>query len=166
MFVSAGSISTRGHVAVVQRPLERVEVVERHDPGRQRRVDLRTDRARAADDAAAVVGEDRQRLVDRAVVAPVHHRDLRSAGEVAGEAQDEPVGVGGRHRQLPLREPEPAGEFGADPGGVGRRQHRRQPDRCLVGDRVGDSPDTVARHRTGVAEAEVDVLDAVDVDES
>ncbi len=119
-----------------------------------------------ADDAASVVSEDRQRLVDRAVVTPVHHRDLRSPGEVAGQSQDEPVGIGGGRRQLPLRHPEPSGELGADPGGVGRRQHGRQPDRCLVGDRVGDSPDTVPRHRTGVAEAEVDVLDAVDVDES
>ena len=68
--------------------------------------------------------EHGQGLVDGAVVAPVHHRDPRPAGEVPGEAEHEPVGVGRRHRQLPRRQPEPPGQLLADPHRVRRGQHR------------------------------------------
>ena len=124
-----------GDVALGQPPVERVEVVERDHRRRRRDVDLRTERARPGDDPVAV--EHGERLVDRAVVAPVHHRDPRPAGEVAGEAQHEPVGVGGRHRQLPDGQPEPAGQLLADPDSVLRRQHRRDARARLAGDRLG-----------------------------
>ena len=116
---------------------------------------------RAIDLAGGV--EDRQRLVDRPVVAPVHHADLRAAGEVAGEAQHEAVGVGRRHRHLPAREPEPPGELAGDPRRVGGREHRRDAPLGLAGDRVGHLGERVAGHRAGVAEAEVDELVAVDI---
>ena len=109
--------------------------------------------------------EHGERLVDRPVVAPVHHADLRAAGEVAGEAQHEAVGVGRRHRHLPAREPEPPRELVRDPGRVGGRQHRGDAALGLTGDRVGHLRERVPGHRTGVAEAEVDVLVAVDIRE-
>ena len=49
---------------------------------------------------------------------------------MAGEAQDEPVGVGRRHRQLPARQAEPPGSSSGDPGGVLARQHRRDARRA------------------------------------
>ena len=89
----------RGDVAVGEGRLQGREVVEGHHPGRQGHVHLRAERAGAGDHLVAV--EHGQGLVDGAVVAPVHHRDLRPAGQVPGEAQHEPVGVGRRHRHLP-----------------------------------------------------------------
>ena len=105
-------------------------------------------------------------LVDRAVVAPVHHRDLRPAGEMPGEPQHEPVGIGGRHGHLPLGQPETACQFAAHPRRVLRRaaswSARSTPD----GRPRRRGPPAVTGHRTGVAEAEVDVLDAVHVEEA
>ena len=83
--------------------------------GGQRRVDLRADAARPGDDRAPSASSDHERLVDGAVVAPVEHEHLRPARDLAGEAQDEAVGVGGGQRDLPQRQPEPAGQLGADP---------------------------------------------------
>ena len=81
-----------GDVALRQTTVEGVEVVERHDRGRHGDVDLRPESARAGNHAALV--EHGEGLVDGAVVAPVHHRDPRPAGEVTGEAEHEPVRVG------------------------------------------------------------------------
>ena len=105
-----------GDVALGQPPVEGVEVVERHHGRRDGDVDLRTEGAGPGHHPVAV--EHGEGLVDGAVVAPVHHRDPRPAGEVPGEPQHEPVGVGGRHRQLPGRQPEPAGQLLADPDRV------------------------------------------------
>ncbi len=80
---------------------------------------------------------------------------------MAGEAQHEPVGVGRRRGELPLGHPEPTVEFVGDPRCVLARQHRR---RLSNGRR--QSTATVTGHGAGVTEAEVDVLDAVDVDEA
>ena len=151
-------------VAVGERGVERVEVVERHDPSGQRRIDLRSDRTRAGDDVSRRV-EHGERLVHGAVVAPVHHADLRATGEVAGEAQHEAVGVGRRHRHLPVRESEPPGELAGDPRRVGGRQHGGDAALGLAGDRLGHLGECVPGHRAGVAEAEVDELVAVDVGE-
>ncbi len=62
-----------GHVAFGQASVKRVGVVERHDRGRERDVDLWAEPARTGDDPVAV--EDGEGLVDGAVVAPVHDRD-------------------------------------------------------------------------------------------
>ena len=113
------------------------------------------------DDPVAV--QDGEGLVDGAVVAPVHHRDPGAPGEVPGEAQHEPVGVGGRHRELPGGQPEPAGQLLAHPGGVRRGQHRGQPAGRLAGDGLGDLGERVPGHGAGVAQAQVDVLETVDV---
>jgi len=90
--------SPHGDVTVRKRGVERVEVVERHHPGGQRWIDLRPDRSRTTDDRA-VRTQDREGLVDRAVVTPVDHGDLRAIGEVTDEAQYEPVRVVDRPTQ-------------------------------------------------------------------
>ena len=153
-----------GDVAVVQRPLQRVEVVERHHRVVERRVDLGADCPGRRTTWPGRPGSPR--LVDRAVVAPVHHRDLRPTREMPGEAQHEPVRVG--------RASSPTATSGARTGGpVPRRPRRRPPAGSIVVSPI-DAWRSIAsataqpwpRHRTGVAEAQVDVLDAVDVDET
>ena len=111
---------------------------------------------------APVLVEHGDRLVDRAVVAVVVDDDLAPAGDVAGEAEREPVRVRGRQRELPGRQPEPPGELLAGPDGVLGREHVGDAAAQLAldgGDRRGRA---VAGHRAGVAEAEVDVVVAVD----
>ena len=83
-----------GDVTAGQRPLERDDVVERHDRRRQRRVDRHADRAGPSDDPAVAV-ERHERLVDRAVVAPVEHQDPPAPGGQPGDPQGEAVGVRG-----------------------------------------------------------------------
>ena len=168
MLVSAGSISRHATSPSREPGVEGVEVVERHHRGGGGDVDLRSQRARPRDDpvARATVLEHAERLVDRAVVAPVHHRDPRPAGEVAGEAEHEAVGVGGRHRHLPPGQAEAAAELAGDPGGVRRGQHRGDPALGALAHRLGHRRQAVAGHRAGVAEAQVDEVDAVDVGEA
>jgi hypothetical protein len=107
----------------------------------------------------------RQRLVDRPVVAPVEDEHLPAAGDLAGEAERPAVRIGRGQRELPQRNGEAARELFSDPGRVLGREHRRRAAPCLVGDRLHHRLGSVPGHRAGVAEAEVDVLVAVDVDD-
>ena len=151
-----------GHVARRQRGAQRLDVVERHHPRGQCRVDLRPEAA-GSGHHRAVGPEDHERLVDGAVVAPVEHGHLRPAREVAGEAQHEAVGVGGAERELPRRQPEAPGQVAGHPGGVGRGEHGGDAVGGLACHGLGDERPGVAAHRPGVAEREVDVLDPVGV---
>ena len=69
-----------GDVAVRELALERLEVVELDDARRLGGIDRRPDAALARPDLA--VDERGDRLVDRAVVAPVEDEDLRPAGDL------------------------------------------------------------------------------------
>ncbi len=150
-----------GHVALRQPPVQGVRVVEGDDRRGLGHGHLRPQRARPWHDPVTV--QHGQGLVDRAVVAPVHHRDPGPPGQVAREPQHEPVGVGGRHRQLPGGQPEPAYQLVGDPRGVRGGQHRGDAARGLRGQRLGDLRERVAGHRAGVAQAEVDVVVPVHV---
>ena len=105
-------------------------------------------------------------LVDRAVVAVVVDDDLAAAGDVAGEPEREPVGVGGRQGELPGRQAEPARELLAGPDGVLGREHVGDAAAELALDGGDRRARAVAGHRPGVAEAEVDVFVAVDAGEA
>ena len=110
--------------------------------------------------------ERRERLVDRAVVAPVEDQDLRPLRHVPRQADGEAVGVGRRERRLPEGQAEPARELFADPDRVLGRQHERDAAPRALGDRRDRGRGRVAGHRAGVAEAEVQVAPAVDVGEA
>ena len=150
-----------GDVAGREGLFERRDVVELDDLGRQVHVDRGADVAGTrAGDAAGADGDER--LVDRAVVAPVEDQHLGPPGDVAGDAQGEAVGVGRRHRDLPEGQAEAAGELLGHPGGVGRRQHGGHALLELLLDGAHRGLGRVARHGAGVAQAEVEVLVAVD----
>ena len=104
-----------------------------------------------------------ERLVDRAVVVVVVDDDLRPARDVAGQAQGEPVGVGGRDRELPPRQAEPPAELVARRDRVLDREHEGDPAPELALDSSDRRTRRVAGHRAGVTEAEVDVVVSVDV---
>ena len=150
-------------VACAERLLERVEVVELHDLRRQRRVHGRADVPGARADDAEL--SRRQRLVDGAVVAPVEDQHLPATRHLAGQPQREAVRVRGAQRELPEGEPEAPRELLADPGRILGREHRRRAASSLGRHRLDDGLRRVAGHRARVAEAEVDVLVAVDVDD-
>ncbi len=153
-----------GDVAVRQLPLQLGGIVELGDTAGERDVAGSADVAGACG-AVAVRSDDDERLVDAAVVAVAVHQDLGAVGDGTGEPDRPAVGVRRGQREAPAGEPEPAGEFGADPLGVLRGQHRRST--ALFGEPalhgLRDDGGRVACHRSGVAEAEVDVLVAVDV---
>ena len=151
----------RRDVAVGEGRLEPGDVVELDDPGRLGDVDLRPDRSGDRHDRA-VGAELGDRLVDRPVVAVVVDDDLGAAGHVAGQPEHPAVGVAGRQGELPRPDPEPPGQLLADPGGVLGRQHVGDPAAHLAFDRGHRRGGPVAGHRPGVAEAEVDVVVAVD----
>ena len=153
-----------GDVALGQPTVQGAEVVERHHRGRRGHVDLRPEPTGPGHHPVPV--EHGEGLVDGAVVAPVHHRHPRPPGQVPGETQHEAVGVGRRHRQLPDRQAEPTGQLLADPDGVLGRQHGGDPGRRAAGDRLRHRRQRVAGHRPRVTQAEVDVLQAVDVGEA
>ena len=84
---------------------------------------------------------------------------------MSGIAQHEPVGVGGGHGHLPERKAEAAGQLVGHPGSILRRQHGGQAGGRPGGQRLGHLSQSVTSHGPGVAQAEIDVVDAVDVDE-
>ncbi len=100
------------------------------------------------------------------MVAPVEHEHPGPAGQRAREADREPVRVGGRERELPAREAEPARELLPHPERVLARQHERDPAVDALAHRPHGRLRRVAAHRARVAEAEVDVLEPVDVPEA
>ncbi len=145
--------------------LERIQVVELDDPCRHGRIDRRAEvpAPRLHD---AVRAERRERLVDGAVVAPVENEDGRSARQVTCEPNDEAVGIGRGQCELPGGDTESARQLVRHPKHVLARQHERDALGRLLGHRLQRRLRCMPRHRPRVAEAEVDVLVAVDVDES
>ena len=152
-----------GDVAVRQLTLERVDVVPLDDPRRLVQRHRRAEIAMPLDDPA--VPKCGECLVDCAVVAPVEDEHLRAARDQAGEPDREPVGVGRGQRELPPGKSKAACELLADPKGVLARKHERDPAGGLLRDRASDRLRRVPGHGSRVAEAEVDVLDPVDVPE-
>ena len=127
------------------------------------RIDRRADVARSGDDAVAV--ERRERLVDGAVVAVVEDEDLRPLGDLAREPDREAVRIRRREGELPAAQPEAARQLLGRRDRVLAREHRRDAPRSLLGDRCDGRRRRVPRHRARVAEAEVDVLVPVHVDD-
>jgi hypothetical protein len=152
-----------GHVALGERGIQRVDVVPLDRPCGLGKVDRRAHVVGAR--AGLAVDGDRERLVDRAVVAPGVDQDLGPAGHRPREADREPVGVGGGQRELPVGEAETPPELLPHPGRVLRGEHQRHATGGLGGDRLRGCRRGVAGHRPGVAKAEVDVGVAVDVGE-
>ncbi len=91
--------------------------------------------------------------------------DHGPARDVASQAQDPAVGIAGREGELPRADAEPPGQLLADPGRVVGREH--------VGDAAADlgldgrdrRGGPVTGHGAGVAQAEIDVVMAVDTAE-
>jgi hypothetical protein len=140
--------------------LQCVDVVELDDArglgGMHRRPDAPFARVHLA------VNERDERLVNRAVVAPVEDEDLGAAGDRPG-ADGEPVRVRRRQCELPARQAEAPAHLPANPERVLARQHQRDPARRLLADRTHRGLGGMAGHRAGVAQAQVDVLVAVHV---
>jgi hypothetical protein len=63
-----------------------------------------------------------EQLVAVAVVLAVEHHHAIAAGDGAGDAERLGVGLGGRERELPRRQPEAPAEVGRHPRGVLGRQ--------------------------------------------
>ena len=152
------------NVTVSELALKAREVVELHDARRlgegHRLADVPLPRPHGA------VGPERgKRLVDGAVVAEVVDEHLRPAGDVAGEPDREAVGVRGRERELPPADAEPALELVGGDDRVLGGQHVGDAAAELLLDRADRGVGTVPGHRARVAQAEVDVLVAVDVRE-
>ena len=165
MFVSAGSASTQATspgasaAASASRSLSSTTfVVSAGSTGGPTLPGANADRA--------VVAQRRERLVDGAVVAAVEDEDLRPARDRAADPDRKAVRVGRAERELPERQPEAPRELLPGPGRVLGREHRGDPGRSLLGDGADDRRGSVPRHRSGVAEAEVDVLVPVDVDDT
>ena len=104
--------------------------------------------ARAGYRAAARLAY-RERLVHRAVVAVAEHEDLLPPGELAGDAQCRPVGVGCAEREQPAGQREPAAQFLSHPDGVLGRQHRGDAPPALLGYGLQHGGRPVAGHRPG-----------------
>jgi hypothetical protein len=100
------------------------------------------------------------------VVAVVEHQDLGARRDRPRQPDREAVRVGCRQAELPERQAEPPLHLGADPRRILGREHVRDALGRLLGDRFDRLLRRVTGHRTGVAEAQIDVFAAVDVGEA
>ena len=151
------------HIAMAQRGFQRRQIVELDDACRERRVHGRPDVPLARHHAA--VPKRRERLVDRAVIAPVEHQNLGAAGNFARQADGEAVGVGGGDGELPVRKAEAAGQLLAYPNRIFGREHEREAEPSLRAYGFDGGGRGMSGHRPGVAEAEVQIAVPVDVGE-
>ena len=102
-------------------------------------------------------------MLGRVVIPGLFFQHDSATGGGAQPSQHEAVGVAGGHRELPARQAEALCEHLGRGQGVLARQHGRQPARGLGLQRRRHRGRGVAEHRTGVAQAEVDVLVTVGV---
>ena len=150
-----------GDIPVLQRCLERWQVVEFDDLGGRRQV---AEFPGQPWPVGRPAGHDaHHRLVDRAMVAAVEHQDLLASGDGAGDAQREAVGVGGGRGDLPEGQAETLLEQRADGQRILARQHVGQAAPGLAPDGAGDRRWRMTEHRAGIAEAEIVQPVAVDV---
>ena len=164
MFVIAGSASTHATSPGANAASQRVDVVERDDLRRERRINRRAHAPFARDDVAGLVEHD-EGLVDGAVVAPIEDENLLAVRRLAREPEREPVRVGCARRDLPERQPESASELLTDGRRVLGREHERDATLRLLRDHGDRGCRGVPGHRAGIAQTEVDVLVPVDVDD-
>ena len=160
--IGHGRLAQQGaDVALGQRRFQRLDVVERDGAAVFGQVVGLADQAGAVHGLAVAAAH--HHVVHGAVVAAVEHQQGLAPGHRAGPAQHVAVGVGGGGGDLPERQAEARGQQFAADHGVFARQHGGQAVVGLLGDGLGDRVRRVAKHGAGVAQAEVDVLVAVDV---
>ena len=122
------------NVAVRKLALQRIDVVELDDARGLRRIHGRAEIAAPRPDDA--VRERRERLVDRAVVAPVEDEHLGAPGEMSCEPDREAVRVGCGECELPGGDAEPPRQLRRDHERVLGRKHERDASRRLLLDRL------------------------------
>ncbi len=105
------------------------------------------------------------RFVNRAVVAVVEDENFWSLRDFTRDANGESVGIGGGKSKLPEWKSEAARQFFADPNGVFGGEHERDAAFRLTCNPIGETGGRMAGHRSGIAEAEIDVFAAVHVGE-
>ena len=115
---------------------------------------------RALDDAVLQGDEG---FVHTAVIAPIENQNFWTAGDLAGEADREAIGIGGSQSKLPVGQAEAPSEFFAHPHRILARQHQRDTTSNLLLHGGDGGRGRVARHGPSVAEAEIDVAMAVHV---
>jgi len=100
------------------------------------------------------------------VITAIEDQQGIALGNRPRPAQYIAVGVGGRGRDLPVGQAKARGEQLATHQGIFAGQHGGQAVASLLGKGLGDRLRRVAEHAAGVAQAEVDVLVAVDIMET
>ena len=151
----------RGDVLRREDPLERVEVVERDEPGVGRRARVQTEQTGRA--VLLVAGHER--VVEVAVVVAAEDDDDRSPGAVTREPDRLGVGARGGQRELPAGQVVAVGEQSRRLDALLDREQELHAARGAVRDRRdhGGRREAAARGQVGLVE--VDVRVPVDVGE-
>ncbi len=153
-----------GAILVGQFPLQGVDVVEFDNAAQGLFGDPRIHVVGRAQFELSLRSDVGQGLIEAAVVALVHGEDFGPTGQRPANADDIAVGLGGRHGHLPERQTEAAAQLLADVQGLGGGHHGGDALPNLLRDHFRGGLRGVAEHGPGVAEAEIDVFVAVDVD--
>src|SRR6185369_1638431 len=105
-----------------ERCFERVEVVELDNSCGDRGIDWRAD-VSAPGLCRAVRVQGDESLVDGPVIAPVEDEDFGAPGDLAGEANRKPVGIGSGQSKLPVGESKALLQFFRNEDGVFTGKH-------------------------------------------
>src|SRR5579859_7791330 len=150
-------------VVMLEGVFEGLQIVKFDDAGGFCGIYRRTDIAAAGADYTVV--ERDEGFVDGAVIAVMEDQDFGALRDFACDADGETVGISGGERELPVRKAEAALEIFADPERVFGGKHEGDAFFDAARDGLGDDCRGVAGHRASVAEAEVNVVVAVNVGE-
>ena len=101
-------------------------------------------------------------LVNTAVVAVVHDQHFAFSRHLSGVANHGAIGISGGQRELPLGHSKPLCEHARSDGGILSGQHGGDSLGHLVGNCSDCGLRRVTHHGAGVAETQINVVDAID----
>lgn len=151
-----------GHIAGLERGLERGHVVELNDAGLAG--DSRRETPAFGNDLCALL--DHQRRVSFAVVLAVEHQHDLPSRQLTSETDDLRVRLRGREGELPLRQPVAISKVLGDDDRVLTGQQKLAAEPHPAGDGLDDGPRRVAAEGTHIRHVHVEVDVPIDVGEA
>ena len=104
-------------------------------------------------------------FIDRAVITLIDNDDLALAGNQPAITNRMSVGIGRGHRELPQRQSKTSRQLLSNDDCILGRQHRGKAMFHLFGDCSDRWRWRVTRHRSGIAQTQVNVIMAIDIGE-
>ena len=154
----------RADIALRQRRLKRVDVIERDRPAIPGQVIGLADQPGTMHRGALAIAH--HHVIHGAVVAAVEHQQCLALGDRPRPAHHVAVGIGGRGGHLPIRQAKALGKQLAADHCIFAGEHRGQASVGLFDHGAGNRLGRMPEHAAGIAQAKIDVFMTVHIGET